>query len=65
VERGGWSRLDLRATQELPRGLRWSLGVQNALDRQVGTSWPGFTGRQFVTSLEWRVGSDQAIVGGR
>ena len=65
IERGGWSRLDLRATQALPRGLQWSLGVQNAFDRQVGTSWPGFTGRQFVTSLEWRIGSDRAIVGGR
>lgn len=65
LERGGWSRLDLRATQSLPGGLRWSLGVHNVLDRRMGTEWPGFTGRQFVTSLEWRVGSDGGMVGGR
>jgi outer membrane receptor for ferrienterochelin and colicins len=57
LERGGWSRLDLRATQALGRGLQWSFGVQNAFDRRMGTAWPGFTGRQFATSLEWRIGS--------
>ncbi len=58
IERGGWSRLDLRATQNLTRGVRWSLGVQNALDRRIGDAWPGFTGRQVFTSLEWRISSD-------
>jgi outer membrane receptor protein involved in Fe transport len=57
LERGGWSRLDLRATQSLGRGLQWSFGVQNAFDRRMGVAWPGFTGRQFATSLEWRIGS--------
>ena len=56
MERGGWARLDARLTQPLPSGLRWSLGVTNLLDRDLGASWPGFTGRQFVTSLEWRGG---------
>jgi outer membrane receptor for ferrienterochelin and colicins len=56
TERGGWSRLDLRATQSLGRRLEWSLGVNNAFDRQMGSAWPGFTGRQFATSLAWRIG---------
>ncbi|MBC7896263.1 MAG: TonB-dependent receptor, partial [Cytophagaceae bacterium] len=56
LERGGWARVDARLTQPLPSGLTWSLGVTNLLDREMGTSWPGFTGRQFVTSLAWRGG---------
>ncbi|MCC6316435.1 MAG: TonB-dependent receptor [Gemmatimonadaceae bacterium] len=54
VERGGWARVDARLTQPLPTGLTWSVGVTNLLDRSMGTAWPGFTGRQFVTGLEWR-----------
>jgi outer membrane receptor for ferrienterochelin and colicins len=56
LERGGWSRLDLRAMLPLPSGLTWSVGVQNVFDRQMGAAWPGFTGRQVTTSLEWRAG---------
>jgi outer membrane receptor for ferrienterochelin and colicins len=56
LERGGWSRLDLRATQSLGRGVQWSLGVHNAFDRRMGAAWPGFTGRQYATALEWRIG---------
>jgi hypothetical protein len=40
----------------LPSGLTWSVGVQNVFDRQMGAAWPGFTGRQVTTSLEWRAG---------
>lgn len=54
LERGGWARVDLRATRELPYGLRLSLGVDNLFDKRMGDMWPGFTGRQFHTSLGWR-----------
>lgn len=54
LERGGWARVDLRATRQLPYGFRFSLGVDNLFDKRMGDMWPGFTGRQFHSSLEWR-----------
>lgn len=57
LERGGWARVDARVTRALPSGLTLSLGAQNLLDRRMGATWPGYTGRLLLTSLEWRGGA--------
>jgi outer membrane receptor for ferrienterochelin and colicins len=46
-------RLDARATVRLPRGMEATVAVDNVLDRQLGTDWPGFTGRSVALRLSW------------
>jgi len=47
-------RLDLRLLAPLPWALAITAGVDNLLDRRMGTDWPGFTGRQVYAGLTWR-----------
>ncbi|MGQ0766919.1 MAG: TonB-dependent receptor [Gemmatimonadota bacterium] len=54
VERASFPRLDLRVIGAVNGTLDWSVGVVNALDRKIGSQWPGFTGRQLSGSVEWR-----------
>ncbi len=49
-----FTRLDLRAARPVGAGLELSLGLDNAFDRQLGQSWPGFTGRQWYGGVTWK-----------
>ncbi len=53
-EQPTFERLDLKATLPLRAGLRLLAGVDNALDREVGRQWPGFTGRLVYAGVNWR-----------
>ncbi len=48
-----FTRLDVRLARRVGRDLELSMGVDNAFDRQLGPSWPGFTGRQWYGGLTW------------
>jgi outer membrane receptor for ferrienterochelin and colicins len=49
-------RLDLRLMAPLPWALTFTAGVDNLLDRTMGDTWPGYTGRQVYAGLTWRSG---------
>ncbi len=48
-----FTRLDFRIARALGRGIDLSAGVDNVFDRQLGTAWPGFTGRQWYGGVTW------------
>jgi outer membrane receptor for ferrienterochelin and colicins len=54
-------RIDLRMLVPLPWALAVSAGVDNVLDRRLGGTWPGFTGRQAFAGLTWRNASAMAF----
>ncbi len=54
TERAAYARSDARITRSLPGDLEASIGVTNLFDKQLGVSWPGYTGRQLFASLSWR-----------
>ncbi len=53
VERNGFARFDVRAAQALPFGFELSAGADNVLDVRP-EEWPGYMGRQFYVTLQWR-----------
>jgi outer membrane receptor for ferrienterochelin and colicins len=55
-----FERLDLRAMVPVRGGVRLLLGVDNALDRQMGRDWPGFTGRLVYGGLSWTADGGRA-----
>jgi len=55
VERSGFTRLDVRVAQALPRGLEVSAGVDNLTDTRPEL-WPGYVNRQFHFGIGWRAG---------
>ncbi len=50
--RPAFTRLDLRLSSTLPRGVRISAGVHNLLD-EVPEEWPGYGRRQLYLGLNW------------
>ncbi|MDQ8150780.1 MAG: TonB-dependent receptor [Gemmatimonadota bacterium] len=48
-----FARLDLSATVPVIRGVGAVVGVENAVNRQLGPDWPGFTGRLLYAGLRW------------
>jgi outer membrane receptor for ferrienterochelin and colicins len=54
TKRDAFTRVDLRLTRPIVRGLDANAGVTNLFDRRLGTDWPGFTGRQLQVSLVLR-----------
>jgi len=52
--RDDFPQLDLRLSRTL--GGKFEVGAEllNALDRQLGADWPGFTGRRASIQLKWR-----------
>lgn len=55
VWRGAFTRVDLRASHTLPRGLGLAVGVDN-LAGSGPEGWPGFTGRTLNLTLSWSAG---------
>lgn len=53
--REAFTRVDLRASHTLPRGLAVAAGVEN-LAGSGPAGWPGFTGRTLNLTLSWNAG---------
>jgi outer membrane receptor for ferrienterochelin and colicins len=53
TQRAGFSRLDVRIAQSLPRGLELSAGIDNVADTRP-EHWPGYVNRQFHIGIGWR-----------
>jgi len=54
VFRGAYPQLDARLSRLIGTRFELSAEVTNLLDRQMGDSWPGFTGRRAMVQLRWR-----------
>ena len=52
--RSEFPQLDLRLSRTLGDRFEVSGELLNALDRQLGADWPGFTGRRASVQLRWR-----------
>lgn len=55
--RGGFPRLDLQLNRELRGGMSLGVHASNLLDRRMGETWPGYTGRQLALQLRWQIGA--------
>lgn len=53
-ERDSFLRLDARVSRALPGSLEVAAGVENLLDAEPGSDWPGFTGRRVYGGVTWR-----------
>jgi len=54
--RDAYPRVDARIARALPGGSELTFNVENVLDRKPG-NWAGYTGRQYVVGLTWRLGT--------
>lgn len=52
--RDAFPQVDLRLSRQIGSRFELSGEVNNLLDRQLGTQWPGFTGRRAILQLRWR-----------
>jgi outer membrane receptor for ferrienterochelin and colicins len=52
--RGSFPRLDLQLNREVTGRVSLGAFLSNLLDRRMGESWPGFSGRQFGLQLRWQ-----------
>jgi outer membrane receptor for ferrienterochelin and colicins len=50
-ERTSWTRVDLRLSRAVRHDVTVTLAADNLFDRELGTDWPGFTGRQVFVGL--------------
>lgn len=57
-EQAGYARMDIRVAHDVRRDLTLSLGADNVFDRQLGTDWPGYTGRRVYAGASWRALGD-------
>ncbi|HEX6314093.1 MAG TPA: TonB-dependent receptor [Gemmatimonadaceae bacterium] len=52
--RDAFPQMDVRLSRSFGDRLELSGEVTNALDRDLGANWPGFTGRRLALQLRWR-----------